>query len=122
MNRAQQRRLNAMCDDLSAQIALIEPADGPSYYAHISRGGGRVMHRDDWRHAFAGVQCGSRRVPNPMEPMKLIELGASSRTLSVEDASEVMEMIAAFGAELGVAFTDPAEIAAQEAHEAQGRG
>lgn len=96
MTREQQKRLNAMCGDLAAQVTW------------FMRDGSPVkLHRDDWRHIFAGLEVGNRYVQDPEDRSRLVTLAASSRGLTVEEASDVMQRIAAFGAEMKVNWSDP---------------
>jgi hypothetical protein len=85
----QNARLNAMCQDVAKQVPW-----------H-----GQRLSKDDWRHMFvASYRKGQRAVPGI--DGGFVVLGASSRDLSVSECSDVMEIIAAFGAENGVVWSD----------------
>ena len=111
MTRDQQKRLNAMCGDLAEQVVWFVRQTGVDYPTKLTR--------DDWRHMWAGIQLGAKTVPNPEYPGNYMTLSASSLRLSDEDASVVMDMIAAFGDSKGVRWTDPEESARLAAYEAQ---
>lgn len=109
MTRDQQKRLNAMCGDLAKQVPwTINRPSGPER---------RLIHRDDWRHIWAGIELGESYFAHPEEPGRFVTRAASSRELSVEQASNVIERIAAFGADQGVQFSDPKESALREQYE-----
>lgn len=87
----QNARLNAMCQDVARQVIW-----------H-----GQRLSKDDWRHIFvASFRKGQRAVPGI--DGGFVVLGASSRGLSISECSDVMEIIAAFGAERDVKWSDPA--------------
>ena len=120
MTRDQQKRLNAMCGDLERQVRL-SPSGRYVHRRALLVGGepvGIVLDKDSWRWMFCGTYKGSKFVP-ALEGHGFILLGGSSRDLNVEDASNVIEMISAFGNERDVEWTDPEEIAAREAYEQQ---
>jgi hypothetical protein len=86
----QNARLNAMCQDVSRAVVW-----------H-----GQRLSKDDWRHMFvASYRKGQRAVPGI--DGGFVVLGASSRDLSVSECSDVMEIIAAFGAERDVKWSEP---------------
>lgn len=86
----QNARLNAMCQDVARQVIW-----------H-----GQRLSKDDWRHIFvASYRKGQRAVPGI--DGGFVVLGASSRDLSITECSDVMEIIAAFGAEREVRWSDP---------------
>lgn len=85
----QNARLNAMCQDVARQVIW-----------H-----GQRLSKDDWRHVFvASYRKGQRAVPGI--DGGFVVLGASSRDLSIAECSDVMEIIAAFGAEHKVKWSD----------------
>lgn len=85
----QNARLNAMCADVARQVIW-----------H-----GQRLSKDDWRHVFvASYRKGQRAVPGI--DGGFVVLGASSRDLSIAECSDVMEIIAAFGAEHKVKWSD----------------
>lgn len=110
MTRDQQKRLNALCGDLSAQIRLSPTGH---YVNKAQCPEGIALHKDDWRHMFCGSYLGWRSVP-ALEGFGFIMLGRSSLLLDIDAASEVMTMIEAFGADREVQWTDP-EWESQEA-------
>ena len=119
MTRDQQKRLNAMCGDLERQILLTQ--DGRYTHRHNYPASlGVCVDKDSWRWIFCGTYKGWKTVP-AIEGAGFVMLGASSRTLTVEECGDVMTMIEAFGAERGVVWSDPQEAAAVEAYEAQAR-
>ena len=86
----QNARLNAMCADVARQVVW-----------H-----GQRLGKDDWRHIFvASYRKGQKAVPGI--DGGFVVLGASSRDLSIAECSDVMEIIAAFGAEREVKWSDP---------------
>ena len=121
MTRDQQKRLNAMCGDLAAQLRLtstghyVHHSEKPCYEEMEAR---RQLDKDSWRWIFCGTYKGWKTVP-AIEGSGFVMLGASSRDLTVEECGDVMTMIEAFGAERGVAWSDPSEAAAVAAYEAQ---
>jgi hypothetical protein len=107
VTREQQKRLNAMCGDLERQVWLTVEGRyvGPANLGESHAGAMRV-DKDSWRWIFCGTYKGWKTVP-AIEGNGFVMLGASSRGLTVQEAGDVMEMIAAFGAERGVVFHDP---------------
>lgn len=73
-------------------------------YRHASEVQGMALDRDSWRWMFVGSYKGWRTVP-AIEGSGFIMLGASSKTLDVNEACDVIEMVEAFGAERGVKWT-----------------
>ena len=73
---------------------------------------GQKLTPDDWKIVFLdALKREVRLVPN-IEGNGFVNIGRSSSDLSKDEMSQLMEIIAAFGAEHGVRFNDPAEIAA----------
>jgi hypothetical protein len=65
---------------------------------------------DDWKLIFLdGLKRELRLVPN-LEGNGFVNLGRSSSDLSKQEMSDLMELIAAFGATHGVKFSDPSEM------------
>lgn len=108
MTREQQNRLNAMCGDLEAQIRL--SSDGRYLHKSQVAANGTKLDKDSWRWIFVGTYKGWKAVP-AIEGAGFIMLGASSKTLSIEDASAVIDMLFAFGNERGVQWSNPQESA-----------
>jgi hypothetical protein len=79
--------MNAMCAEVASQVEW-----------H-----GQRLSKDEWRHMFvASYRQGQKVVPGI--DGGFVVLGASSRDLSVSECGDLMELIAAFGAERGVIF------------------
>lgn len=86
----QNKKLNAMCGDLAEQVLW-----------H-----GQALHKDDWRHMFVAAYRKEQRIV-PGINGGFVVLGASSRRLNVQECSDVIEMLHAFGAEQGVTWSEP---------------
>jgi hypothetical protein len=85
----QNARMNAMCAEVASQVEW-----------H-----GQRLSKDEWRHMFvASYRQGQKVVPGI--DGGFVVLGASSRDLSVSECGDLMELIAAFGAERGVIFKE----------------
>lgn len=68
---------------------------------------GQRLTPDDWKLVFLdSLKRESRIVPN-INGDGFVSLGQSSSDLSKDEMSQLMEIIAAFGAEHGVQFHDP---------------
>lgn len=73
---------------------------------------GIKLSADDWRLLFLdSLKREVRMVPN-IDGNGFVSLGRSSSDLSKEEMSDLLELIAAFGAQHGVTFHDEAEHAA----------
>ena len=73
---------------------------------------GQKLLAEDWKFIFLdGLKRELRIVPN-MDGTGFVNLGRSSSDLSKAEMSDLMELIAAFGATHGVVFHEPAEAAA----------
>ena len=108
-----------MCGDLERQIRLTTDGryvNGSDPYLETCT----CVDKDSWRWIFVGTYKGWKTVP-AIEGAGFVMLGASSRTLTVEECGDVMTMIEAFGAERGVAWSDPEESALLAAHEREVR-
>lgn len=69
---------------------------------------GMRLSPDDWKVLFLdGLNREVRAVPS-LDGRGFVNLGRSSSDLSVAEMSDLMELIAAFGAERGVVFGDVA--------------
>jgi len=87
----QNDRMWAMLTDLSQQLAW-----------H-----GQRLTADDWKVVLlAGLKQEMRLVPN-INGNGFVQLGRSSSDLSVEEMSQLMDLIEAFGAQHGVEFHAP---------------
>lgn len=70
---------------------------------------GKMLRPDDWKLVMLdGLNREVRIVPN-IAGTGFVNLGRSSSDLSKDEMSQLLELIAAFGAEHGVAFHDPAQ-------------
>lgn len=73
---------------------------------------GIKLSPDDWKTVFIdALNREIRMVPN-IDGTGFVNLGRSSSDLSKQEMSDLMELIAAFGARHGVTFKDPKEQAA----------
>lgn len=73
---------------------------------------GVKLSTDDWKLVFLdALKREVRMVPN-LEGNGFVNLGRSSSDLTKEEMSDLMEIIAAFGAEHGVVFHDQEAVAA----------
>lgn len=73
---------------------------------------GQRLRADDWKLVFLdGLHREVRIVPN-IEGTGFVNLGRSSSDLSKQEMSDLMELIASFGAEHGVVFHDSIQSAA----------
>ncbi len=63
---------------------------------------------DDWKLIFLDALKREVRVVPALDGRGFVNLGRSSSDLTKEEMSDLMELIAAFGAEHGVVFSDPA--------------
>jgi len=82
---AQNRRLWAMLGDVSRQV---------DWY-------GRKLDAEDWKHVFTASLRKLSVVPN-LEGTGFVALGLSTSRMTKAELSDLMELIAAFGAERGV--------------------
>lgn len=73
---------------------------------------GKRLRPDDWKFIFIDALKRELRVVPNLEGTGFVNLGRSSSDLSKAEMSDLMELIAAFGAEHGVAFHDPQGVAA----------
>lgn len=73
---------------------------------------GVKLRPDDWKLIFLdALKRELRMVPN-LDGTGFVNLGRSSSDLTKDEMSELMELIAAFGANHGVVFHDPEQQAA----------
>jgi hypothetical protein len=63
---------------------------------------------DDWKLIFLDALKREVRVVPALDGRGFVNLGRSSSDLSKEEMSDLMELIAAFGTQHGVVFSDPA--------------
>lgn len=76
---------------------------------------GIKLSRDDWKLIFLdAMKREVRMVPN-LDGNGFVNLGRSSSDLSKAEMSDLMELIASFGAKHGVVFSDPRTSAAEAA-------
>jgi hypothetical protein len=91
----QNARLWALLADVSAQVEW-----------H-----GRKLDSESWKHVFTSSLKKLDVVPN-LEGTGFVALGLSTSRMSKRELSDLMELIAAFGAERGVEWTEPERMAA----------
>lgn len=73
---------------------------------------GKSLPADDWKLIFLdGLKRELRIVPN-IDGTGFVNLGRSSSDLTKEEMTDLMELIAAFGANHGVVFHEPSEASA----------
>lgn len=95
---AQNDRLWAMLTDVARQLTW-----------HGAR-----LRTEDWKLVFLdGLKREFRAVPN-LDGTGFVRLGRSSSDLSREEFSDLIELIFQFGAQHGVIWSDPKEIAMRE--------
>jgi len=95
---AQNDRLWAMLTDVARQLTW-----------HGAR-----LRTEDWKLIFMdGLKREFRAVPN-LDNTGFVRLGRSSSDLTKEEFSDLIELIYAFGAEHGVLWSDPKEVAMRE--------
>jgi hypothetical protein len=88
----QNARMWAMLTDVSRQV---------EWY-------GKRLTPEDWKHVFSSSLRKLDVVPN-IEGTGFVALGLSTSRMTKGEMSDLMELISAFGAERGVAWSDPAE-------------
>ena len=70
---------------------------------------GCKLRANDWKLVFLDALKRELRVVPNIDGSGFVNLGQSSSDLSKEEMSNLLELIAAFGAQHGVVFHDPAE-------------
>lgn len=97
----QNDRLHAMCDDVARQIGWQDMFGRPI-----------KMSPERWKRFFAAMWVRSKGGASTVVPNEdgsgFYDLSISTTELSVAEAGDLMELIAAFGSERGVNFQDPA--------------
>jgi hypothetical protein len=88
----QNARMWAMLTDVSRQV---------EWY-------GKRLTPEDWKHVFSSSLRKLDVVPN-IEGTGFVALGLSTSRMTKGEMSDLMELISAFGAERGIAWSDPAE-------------
>jgi len=73
---------------------------------------GVTLRPDDWKLIFLDALKREQRIVPNLEGNGFVNLGRSSSDLSKEEMSDLMELIAAWGAGKGVKFSDDAAEAA----------
>ena len=96
---AQNDRMWAMLTDVATQV---------EWY-------GRHLRADDWKLIFLDALKRELRVVPNIDGSGFVNLGRSSSDLSKEEMSELIELIAAFGANHNVVFHDGEEASAPDA-------
>ena len=94
-NADQNARMWAMLGDISRQV---------DWY-------GKRLSAEDWKHVFSSGLRKLEVVPN-LDGTGFVALGLSTSRMSKREMSDLMELIAAFGAERGVEWSEPERKAA----------
>lgn len=98
----QNDRLHAMCDDISRQVEWRDMFNRPI-----------KMSPERWKRFFAAMWVrsigGSSTVVPNEDGSGFYDLSVSTTELKVSEASDLMELIAAFGAERNVQWSEPGE-------------
>lgn len=71
---------------------------------------GKRLSPDSWKLLFLDALTGEMNLVPNIEGTGFVNLGRSSSNLSKADFANLLELIAAFGAQHGVKFHDPAEM------------
>lgn len=71
---------------------------------------GQRLTPDDWKLIFLDALKREVRIVPAIDGRGFVNLGRSSSDLSKSEMGDLMELIAAFGAQHGVRFTDPKEV------------
>ena len=71
---------------------------------------GRKLNPEDWKHVFSASLRKLEVVPN-LDGTGFVALGQSTSKMSKSEFSDLLELIAAFGASHGVTWTDQQEAA-----------
>jgi hypothetical protein len=90
----QRKRLWAMLTDLSKQLQW--PVDGEMQW----------LSKEDWKWIILAGLKKHQRIAKGIEG-GFVVLGQSIRELKVKEMAEMIEILFAFGAEHGIAWTDP---------------
>lgn len=84
---------------------------------------GQKLTPDDWKLVFLDALKREVRVVPALDSKGFVNLGRSSSDLSKQEMGDLMELIAAFGAEHGVRFNEVGSPADNQPHDAaQHRG
>jgi hypothetical protein len=97
----QNARMWAMLTDVSRQVPWHGQKLGPQ----------------DWKLVFLDALKREVRVVPALDGRGFVNLGRSSSDLSKSEMSDLMELIAAFGAQHGVTFTEPVQPAVRPQQE-----
>ena len=106
MTNEQRRKFWALLGDISAQVQW--PVNGEP----------TLMHKDDWRLVFCAAYAKENRIAAGIEGGHVV-LGLRLRDLfkglddetAKRQASELIELVTAFGSRYSVAWTDPEWVA-----------
>lgn len=71
---------------------------------------GQMLRTDDWKIVFLDALNRETRIVPNIAGTGFVNLGRSSSDLSKDEMSQLLELIAAFGAEHGVLFHDPVQM------------
>ena len=94
-NLDQNARMWAMLSDISGQV---------DWY-------GKRLTQEDWKHVFSSSLRRLDVVPN-LDGTGFVALGLSTSRMSVREMSDLIELMFSFGAERGVNWTEPRQVAA----------
>lgn len=72
---------------------------------------GKKLTPEDWKHVFSSSLRKLQVVPN-LDGSGFVALGLSTSRMSKREMSDLLELMYAFGAERGVVWSDPEEVAA----------
>ena len=94
-NLDQNARMWAMLADISGQV---------DWY-------GKRLTPEDWKHVFSSSLRRLEVVPN-LDGTGFVALGLSTSRMSKREMSDLIELMFSFGAERGVNWTEPRQVAA----------
>lgn len=94
MTRDQQKRLNAMCEDIAEQVPW------------MLSGSIRKMTKDQWRHFFVAHVIGSASAPS-VHGDQIIIFSRSSLEMDKQTAAKCIDLIMHFGDSKEVKWSDP---------------
>jgi hypothetical protein len=86
----QNKKLNAMCNEVAKQLDWQ----------------GVKWSGDDWRANFAAALWGQKMMAS-VEGKGIVMLGRHTKDLPIDECSDLIELIYAFGANHGVVFKEP---------------
>jgi hypothetical protein len=97
----QNSKIQPMCRDIARQVKW------------SVNGEHRALTEQEWRHFFAShIRKGAKLVAN-IDGDGFVALGVGSSELSAKEASDMVELMYAFGATRGVAWSEPVVLEGQ---------